>query len=279
MSVATAHRLGVSTGGMLQLTYQGRSLRAPAVGAAGARGWRCDAAPGLRPHARRPGGNGHGIQSLRPENHPRPMARHRPGAKKLAGEYQFATTNNQGILEARELDARRHIIHSGAIDESGGPGIGPRGRRSAAARVTLYPEWKYEGHAWGMAIDLTSCMGCSACVVACQAENNIAVVGKDQCAPRPRHALAARGYLLPRRGRQPRAATTAAALYAVRRTRPASWFARLQATNHSSEGLNDMVYNRCVGTRYCSNKLPVQSAAVQFLPVLGLPDAQPEAAA
>jgi molybdopterin-containing oxidoreductase family iron-sulfur binding subunit len=264
LSVATAHRLGVSTGGMLQLTYQGRSLRAPAwvqpghvdgavtlhLGYGRTRAGRAGTGMGFNPY---------GLRTTRALWHDTGLE-----AKKLAGEYQFATTNNQGILEARELDARRHIIHSGAIDEyRRDPASVHAGAEAPPRALTLYPEWKYEGHAWGMAIDLTSCMGCSACVVACQAENNIAVVGKDQVRRgRAMHWLRVDTYYHgeadnPELHNQPLPCMQC-------ENAPCELVCPVQATNHSSEGLNDMVYNRCVGTRYCSNNCPYKVRRFNF---------------
>ena len=116
-----------------------------------------------------------------------------------------------------------------------------------------------------MAIDLNACTGCGVCVAACVAENNIPVVGKDAGEPQPRDALDSRGHVL--RGRSGRADGTyhQPCRASSARTRRAKWSARSAATVHSDEGLNDMVYNRCVGTRYCSNNCPYKVRRFNFL--------------
>ncbi len=116
-----------------------------------------------------------------------------------------------------------------------------------------------------MAIDLNACTGCGACVVACQAENNIAVVGKTRSAHRPRDALDSHRPLLRRRTSTIPAPTTSPCCACIARMRRAKWSARWRATVHSPEGLNEMVYNRCVGTRYCSNNCPYKVRRFNFL--------------
>ena len=131
-------------------------------------------------------------------------------------------------------------------------------------RGVALPAAQVRGYAWGMTVDLNACVGCNACVVACQAENNIPVVGKDQVARgREMHWIRIDRYYAAR-PRQPETLPPADALPCTARTRRASRCARSARPCTAHEGLNDMVYNRCVGTRYCSQQLPVQGAALQL---------------
>jgi molybdopterin-containing oxidoreductase family iron-sulfur binding subunit len=259
VSPATAHRLRAETGGLVQLTYQGRSLRAPVFIQPG----HIDGAVTLhlgygRTMAGRSGTgmgfNPYGLRTSKALWHDTGLE-----ARKVSGKYEFATTQYDHVL-----DARRHIIHKGDIEDyKKNPESVHEGAETPAKGLTLYPDWKYEGYAWGMAIDLNACTGCGACVAACQAENNIAVVGKDQVRRgRAMHWLRVDSYY--------EGAVNNPEIYSQPvpcmhcEDAPCELVCPVQATNHSAEGLNDMVYNRCVGTRYCSNNCPYKVRRFNF---------------
>jgi len=260
VSPVTAHLLHVETGDMLQLTYRGHSLRAPVWVQPG----HIDGAATLHlGYGRTKAGavgtglgfNPYGLRSSQALWQDNGLE-----AVKVAGRYPFASTQMEHLL-----DTRRHILQTGTLEDyKKNPASVVEGVETPAPGLTIYPEWKYPGYAWGMAIDLNACTGCSACVVACQAENNIAVVGKDQVRRgRAMHWIRVDTYYsgdlihTPEIHNQPVPCMQC-------EDAPCELVCPVQATNHSSEGLNDMVYNRCVGTRYCSNNCPYKVRRFNF---------------
>jgi molybdopterin-containing oxidoreductase family iron-sulfur binding subunit len=176
------------------------------------------------------------------------------------------TGNNS--LEADEAIYERGIIRYATLDEyKSNPGFANEGetRPKTEMDTTMFPNWPYnEANAWGMSIDMNSCTGCNACIVSCYAENNIAVVGKQQVRiGRNMQWLRIDTYFegdlsAPRAHFQPMACQHC-------ENAPCEQVCPVGATVHTPEGLNTMVYNRCVGTRYCSNNCPYKVRRFNFL--------------
>ncbi len=183
---------------------------------------------------------------------------------KTEDHYQLASTQGYQTMDTGD-GATRPLVREATLEEYRKE---PKFAKEdePPATLTLYPGYDYKKSpdAWGMTIDLNACVGCNNCIVACQSENNIAVVGKEQVAlGRHMHWIRVDAYYQGDRD-APKAHFQPVPCMQCENA-PCELVCPVGATVHSSEGLNDMVYNRCIGTRYCSNNCPYKVRRFNFL--------------
>jgi MoCo/4Fe-4S cofactor protein with predicted Tat translocation signal len=184
--------------------------------------------------------------------------------RKTGDTYKLASTQGMQSMDTPD-GGHRPLVRETSLEEyRKEPNFAKEDEVDPA--LTLYKPYPYkeETYAWGMAIDLNSCVGCNNCMLACQSENNIAVVGKEQTViGRHMHWIRVDAYYQGDRD-NPKAFFQPVPCMQCENA-PCEVVCPVGATNHSTEGLNDMVYNRCVGTRYCSNNCPYKVRRFNFL--------------
>jgi MoCo/4Fe-4S cofactor protein with predicted Tat translocation signal len=186
--------------------------------------------------------------------------------RKTGETYKLASTQGYQSMDTPDGGHRPLVRETTLEDYRKRPNFAAEEGEEPAPGLTLYKPYPYkeEDYAWGMAIDLNSCVGCNNCMLACQSENNIAVVGKEQTViGRHMHWIRVDAYYQGDRD-NPKAFFQPVPCMQCENA-PCEVVCPVGATNHTPEGLNDMVYNRCVGTRYCSNNCPYKVRRFNFL--------------
>ncbi len=248
LSPATAARLGLATGDVATLELRGRAVDAPVFVLPGQADDTVTLPLGYGRRAGEGIAAGVGFDAYALRGHALPFADTGLVVRKTGRREELASTQAHWSLHGRP------IVLAATLDEYRAD---PRfARAQQGPTPSLYDAYRYAGGSqWAMVIDTSICTGCSACVVACQAENNVPVVGKaDVLKHREMHWLRVDRYFAgdpggPRLVMQPM-------LCQHCEHAPCEYVCPVEATVHSPEGLNEMVYNRCVGTRFCSNNCP-----------------------
>jgi MoCo/4Fe-4S cofactor protein with predicted Tat translocation signal len=185
---------------------------------------------------------------------------------KTGAIYELASTQGMQSMDTPDGEHRPLVREAGLEKYKKHPNFANEEEGSPAREETLYPNYDYQNfdYQWGMAIDLNKCVGCNNCILACQSENNIPVVGQHQTLlGRHMHWLRVDVYYEGDRD-NPKAFFQPVPCMQCENA-PCEVVCPVAATSHSTEGLNDMVYNRCVGTRYCQNNCPYKVRRFNFL--------------
>ena len=261
ISPTTAQKLNLNTEEMVELKYQGRSLTAPVFIMPGHANDSVTVHLGYGRTRAGHIGDGVGFNAYLLRTSGAPDGGSGLEAQKAGGHYHFATTQHTQTMEGRDL------VRVATLDEykKNPQFVDAREEGKPLPQyLTLYPDYRYQGYKWGMSIDLNACVGCSACVVACQAENNIAVVGKIEVARgRHMHWIRVDRYFKGNWDNPELYYQPVPCMHCE--NAPCELVCPVAATVHSGDGLNQMVYNRCVGTRYCSNNCPYKVRRFNFL--------------
>jgi molybdopterin-containing oxidoreductase family iron-sulfur binding subunit len=258
MAPVMAERLAVGNGDVVELRWRQRTVGVPV--------W---ILPGHAPDAvsvalgygRRRGGrvaDGVGVDAFALRTDDAPWFGRGLEVVKTGEHRPLATTQDQQSMHGREPVLRATLAEFRAHPEFAREAV-----ETPPPDLSLFPAHPYPGYAWGMAIDLATCIGCGACELACQAENNIAVVGKTEVARgHYMHWIRVDRYY---RGDLERPEILHQPVPCMHCEKaPCEVVCPVNATVHDGEGLNVMVYNRCVGTRYCSNNCPYKVRRFNF---------------
>ncbi len=259
ISPATARKFGLKTGSLVELSAEGRLLSI-AVYVLPGHADNAITIPlgyGRKVVGRIGDGTGFDAGALRTSESFN--SQHGVTLLNLKDTYELASTQDHGSMEGRPLAREADLDHYKKHPDF------PKHMVEHPPLQSLYDEVVYDkGYQWGMAIDLTKCTGCNVCLVACQSENNIPIVGKDQILNGREMSWIRIDRYFEGSEDNPRIIDQPVTCLQCENA-PCEQVCPVAATVHSSEGLNDMTYNRCIGTRYCSDNCPAKVRRFNFL--------------
>lgn len=261
ISPATASRLGISNEDVVILHNGGRNIYVPAWIVPGQANDTLTVFLGYGRQRAGHVGNGVGANAyiIRTSDNPW-LGAQEVTVRNTGDSYSLASTQLHWGMEGR------YPVRAGTLEQfkEDPHFVEHIGEHELDPNASLMPGWEYNSYKWGMVVDLSSCNGCNACVAACQAENNIPIVGKEQVLNgREMHWMRIDTYFEgdvenPHTYQQPMMCQHC-------EQAPCELVCPVNATVHDHEGLNVMVYNRCIGTRYCANNCPYKVRRFNYL--------------
>lgn len=258
VSPATAKKLSVSNEDLVRIDFEGRSLKIPIWVLPGQADNVIGLALGYGRSSSGRIGNGVGFNTYSLRSTISFYSGNGAKIEKTGEKYELANTQDHGSMEGRPI-----VLEASIAEYKNHPEFAKEAVEHPPL-VSLWHDREYkDGYQWGMAIDLTKCNGCSICTIACQSENNIPIVGKDETRRgREMHWIRIDRYFVgavdnPKIVHQPLACHHC-------ENAPCEQVCPVAATVHDEEGLNAMVYNRCIGTRYCANNCPYKVRRFNF---------------
>jgi len=260
---AMAARLGLKTEDLIELELNGKKVTAPVWIQAGHPDNSVTVFLGYGRRRAGRAGTGAGFDMYPLRYSATPWFTNGVNITKAGGTYKLASTQGYQTMDT-PVGSRPQVRHASLDEYHKEPDFARE--EEPPTELTLYKPYPYEKepYAWGMTIDLNACVGCNNCIVACQSENNIPVVGKEQVViGRHMHWLRVDAYYQGDRD-NPKAYFQPVPCMQCENA-PCELVCPVAATVHSGDGLNQMIYNRCVGTRYCSNNCPYKVRRFNFL--------------
>lgn len=272
VSKATAVTLGVEQGDVVKVDLKGKSVELPVVVQPGLAAGTVAIAIGYGRQKAGKSGNGVGVNVYPMATFAYGYLSFAPGdvnVTKTGDTKEIAQTQTHDTVMGRESVLQETVLANYKTNVMAGrfiPEVQTSEGPKEATDISLWNGHEYKNHSWGMVIDLNTCTGCSACVVGCQSENNVSVVGRQEVINRREmHWIRIDRYYSSESVDNLAGLETAAENPEVTfqplmcqhcNNAPCETVCPVLATTHSSEGLNQMTYNRCVGTRYCANNCP-----------------------